>query len=300
MRSWSSRPTRYAGGHTNTVDVGARSSVDTGFIVFNDRNYPNFQQLLRQLGVASQPSRHVASASATSDGDFEYASTSPNGLFAKRAHLASPTFHRMVLDVRRFQRDGARAAGLRRRPVAGASGCRTTTTPQAFVERLIVPQAAAVWSRRPGPDVVVPGALPGPVLRQPRDARPQATARAGARSPAAPSATSRRSPRPFADAIRLRHAASRSVHPRRRRRDDRRRALRPRRPRHPRRPGAGDPRRRRDARWSASCSARSPTRPTRRSCTTTSPAPAPPPRLGVAGTTTCSSSRPASRPSPTT
>ena len=49
----------HAGGHTNTVRVvteTAEHDVDTGFIVFNDRNYPNFERLLGELGVASQPS----------------------------------------------------------------------------------------------------------------------------------------------------------------------------------------------------------------------------------------------------
>ena len=61
-----------------------RHHVDTGFIVFNDRNYPNFERLLSALGVASQPSTMSFSVSDGS-GDFEYTSASPNGLFANRA-----------------------------------------------------------------------------------------------------------------------------------------------------------------------------------------------------------------------
>ena len=105
----------YAGGHTNTIEVPtARGplAVDTGFIVFNDRNYPRFEALLAVLGVASQPSDM---SFGVSDGDFEYASTSLNGLYAKRSHALSPVFQRMVLDVRRFQR-AARAL------LAGAAG----------------------------------------------------------------------------------------------------------------------------------------------------------------------------------
>ena len=48
----------YLGGHTNTVDVevdGERHAIDTGFIVFNDRTYPNFIALLDELGVRSRP-----------------------------------------------------------------------------------------------------------------------------------------------------------------------------------------------------------------------------------------------------
>src|SRR3954469_21745760 len=96
----------YPGGHTNTIRVDTEYEthhVDTGFIVFNDRNYPNFERLLGRLGVAGQAS-DMSFAVSDERGDFEYASTSPNGLFAKRAHLAAPWFHRMLADVVRFQR----------------------------------------------------------------------------------------------------------------------------------------------------------------------------------------------------
>jgi predicted NAD/FAD-binding protein len=136
----------YAGGHTNTVDVGS-AWVDTGFIVFNDRNYPNFEKLLRRLDVATQPS-DMSFGVGDEAGDFEYASTSANGLFAKRAHLASPTFHRMVLDIRRFQRD-ARALLASDDDPSLAQWLQDNNYSRAFVERLIVPQAAAVWSADP-------------------------------------------------------------------------------------------------------------------------------------------------------
>jgi predicted NAD/FAD-binding protein len=140
----------YAGGHTNTVRVDepdASLDVDTGFIVFNDRNYPNFERLLDGLGVASQPS-DMSFGVGDEDGDFEYASTSANGLFAKRAHLASPTFHKMVFDVRRFQRE-ARALLASDEDPSLAQWLRDTRFSDAFVDKLIVPQAAAVWSADP-------------------------------------------------------------------------------------------------------------------------------------------------------
>src|SRR3954471_6932327 len=142
----------YAGGHTNTVSVeddtaGATLAVDTGFIVFNNRNYPNFERLLGRLGVASQPS-DMSFGVGDEAGDFEYASTSPNGLFAKRAHLASPTFHRMVRDVRRFQRD-AHALLQSDDDPSLAQWLEDNNYSRAFVDRLIVPQAAAVWSADP-------------------------------------------------------------------------------------------------------------------------------------------------------
>ncbi len=94
------------GGHANTVYAETPRgvhAVDTGFIVFNDRNYPGFERLLTELDVATQPSEM---SFGVSDGEgFEYNGASPNGLFASRGNLASPTFHRMIADLMRFHRD---------------------------------------------------------------------------------------------------------------------------------------------------------------------------------------------------
>src|SRR3954451_11577504 len=139
-----------AGGHANTVRVDtehATHHVDTGFIVFNDRNYPNFERLLSALGVASQPSD--MSFGVSDGGDFEYCGASANGLFAKRAHLVTPWFHRMVADLVRFNRE---ARGLLARGGDGPSlghWLDDLRFSRAFVERLIVPQASAVWSADP-------------------------------------------------------------------------------------------------------------------------------------------------------
>jgi predicted NAD/FAD-binding protein len=148
---WVFEAAGYAGGHTNTVRVdGADTTleVDTGFIVYNNRNYPNFERLLTGLRVASQPS-DMSFGVGDEHGDFEYASTSPNGLFAKRAHLASPSFHRMVFDVRRFQRE-ARALLDSDDDPSLAQWLAERRFSQGFVDKLIVPQAAAVWSADPG------------------------------------------------------------------------------------------------------------------------------------------------------
>ena len=84
---------RYVGGHTSThrVDLADETHwVDTGFIVFNDRNYPGFESLLAELGVQTQAS-HMSFSVSDDDGSFEYAST-PRGLFAQRSHLVDPPF----------------------------------------------------------------------------------------------------------------------------------------------------------------------------------------------------------------
>jgi predicted NAD/FAD-binding protein len=141
----------YAGGHTNTVRVDTphqTHEVDTGFIVFNDRNYPNFERLLERLGVASQPSTMTFSVS-DGRGDFEYNGSSPNGLFAKRSHLVTPWFHRMIADLARFQRAAREllSCGGPGPPLGRWLEQQRFSRP--FIERLIVPQASAVWSADP-------------------------------------------------------------------------------------------------------------------------------------------------------
>jgi predicted NAD/FAD-binding protein len=144
----------YAGGHTNTVRVDTPNQthqVDTGFIVFNDRNYPNFERLLGRLGVASEPSTMSFSVS-DGVGDFEYSSGSPNGLFAKRAHLLTPWFHRMVGDLARFNRaarDLLAASRPESREPSLGEWLERGRFSQPFIDRLIVPQVSAVWSADP-------------------------------------------------------------------------------------------------------------------------------------------------------
>jgi uncharacterized protein len=138
-----------AGGHANTVHVETETGaydLDTGFIVFNDRNYPRFERLLDELGVPTQPSQM---SFGVSDGvDFEYNGASPNGLFASRRHLVTPSFHRMVADLARFNRDARRLLASEEDPSLGEWLAQRRYS-RVFVERLIVPQASAVWSADP-------------------------------------------------------------------------------------------------------------------------------------------------------
>ncbi|MEZ5076670.1 MAG: FAD-dependent oxidoreductase [Solirubrobacterales bacterium] len=138
------------GGHTNTVpveDEEGTQAVDTGFIVFNDRNYPRFEALLRELGVASQPS-HMSFSVADREGRFEYAGT-PRGLFARPAHLLSPSFLGMLLDWRRFNREARQLIGMNGTAPSLGHWLEERGFSRHFVERLIVPQASAVWSADP-------------------------------------------------------------------------------------------------------------------------------------------------------
>ena len=138
------------GGHTNTVEVETADgplAIDTGFIVFNDRNYPRFEALLRELGVATQPSQMSFSVS-DGRGGFEYAGT-PRGLFARPTHLLSPSFLRMLRDWRRFNREARELIGMNGSSPSLGEWLERRGFSRHFVERLIVPQASAVWSADP-------------------------------------------------------------------------------------------------------------------------------------------------------
>jgi predicted NAD/FAD-binding protein len=140
----------YAGGHTNTVHVdvaGERHAVDTGFIVFNHRTYPNFTRLLEQLGVESRETEMSFSVACDRTG-LEYNGTSINTLFAQRRNLVSPGFHRMVLDILRFNREGGEQAAR----MNGASVGEFLSTHgygERFRAHYLVPMGAAIWSCPP-------------------------------------------------------------------------------------------------------------------------------------------------------
>jgi uncharacterized protein len=138
-----------AGGHADTSHVETETGaydLDTGFIVFNDRNYPRFERLLGELAVATQPSQMNF---GVSDGiDFEYNGASPNGLFASRRQAIAPSFHRMIADLVRFNRDARRLLASDEDPLLREWLAQRRYS-RVFVERLIVPQASAVWSADP-------------------------------------------------------------------------------------------------------------------------------------------------------
>ncbi len=138
------------GGHSNTVRVDLEDEthwVDTGFIVFNDHNYPNFEALLAELGVATQPS-HMGFSVSDGNGDFEYSGT-PRGLFARPAHLLSPSFLGMLRDWRRFNREARALIGMNGTAPSLGAWLEERGFSEHFIERLIVPQASAVWSADP-------------------------------------------------------------------------------------------------------------------------------------------------------
>jgi len=139
----------YLGGHTNTVDVtlqGITAPVDTGFLVFNDRTYPNLVSLFRHLGV-----RHAASDMSFSvriDEDrLEWAGSNLATIFAQKRNLINPEFWRMLKEILRFNRESTHC-------LVTASGCQGTLGDfldrrefgRAFRDWYLLPMSGAIWS----------------------------------------------------------------------------------------------------------------------------------------------------------
>jgi len=97
---------RYFGGHTNTVDVeigGVRHGVDTGFLVFNERTYPNLIRLFAELEVETAPSEMSFSVQHRLSG-VEWSGSDLNTVFAQRRNLLRPAFLGMLRQILRFNR----------------------------------------------------------------------------------------------------------------------------------------------------------------------------------------------------
>lgn len=141
----------YAGGHTNTVSFdawGGTWHVDTGFMVFNDRTYPNFIRLLQGLGVAAQDSDMSFSVSCGRTG-LEYQGSSLNGLFAQRRNLIRPSFYGMLRDILKFNREAPRLLDGDDQSLTLGQFLDRSGLGREFVEHYLIPMTAAIWSARP-------------------------------------------------------------------------------------------------------------------------------------------------------
>jgi predicted NAD/FAD-binding protein len=136
------------GGHVSTVTVDDdRGSwdIDTGFIVYNEQNYPLFTRLLHELDVESQPSDMSFSVRCERTG-MEYNGSTLNQLFVQRRNLLSPSYYGLIRDILRFNRrapgairNGARGSTLGEYLEAGGYGAR-------LAEHYLVPMGSALWS----------------------------------------------------------------------------------------------------------------------------------------------------------
>ena len=150
----------YLGGHTHTLDVwhdGVGYPVDTGFIVFNERTYPNFIKLLGRLGVPSQPSVMSLSVACEASG-LQYCATNLDTLFAQRKNLVNLPYWRMLLEIIRFKRTSLALYGSSDMDLTLGDYLRQGGYSRMFADKFLLPMGAAVWSADPGQFLNFPAA----------------------------------------------------------------------------------------------------------------------------------------------
>jgi predicted NAD/FAD-binding protein len=137
------------GGHANTVDVdydGRRIAVDTGFIVYNETNYPNLTRLFETLGVATEVS-DMSFGVSLDDGRIEWAGDGLGSLFAQKRNLLRPSHHAMWWDILRFNKLAANdMTSGRLDGLTLGEYLAERRFGAAFRERYLVPMGAAIWS----------------------------------------------------------------------------------------------------------------------------------------------------------
>ena len=136
------------GGHANTIDIecdGAMIPVDTGFIVYNETNYPQFVRLLAALEVPTQPSAMTFSVSVDKP-DMEYAGNT-RGLFCQPSNAWRPEFWRLLADIRRFNRDAlAFLKDVHQRDLNLGQFLERQGYCRQLAAQYLLPMGAAIWS----------------------------------------------------------------------------------------------------------------------------------------------------------
>ena len=136
------------GGHSNTVEFdcdGKIFRIDTGFIVYNDRNYPKFMKLLSRLAVRGVPTAMSFAVRCDRTG-IEYSGSGLAGVFAQKRNLLRPSFLRMVSDILRFNRAGAEDSERDLGTMTVGEYLRQNGYGTSFSEHYLLPMGAAIWS----------------------------------------------------------------------------------------------------------------------------------------------------------
>lgn len=133
------------GGHARTVMAGRNGDqpVDTGFIVFNNANYPNLVRLFNELDVPLAKS-NMSFGASFQGGRFEYAFNSIDAIFATRRNIADPRFLRMIRDILRFNK---KALAVAQDPAMTIRDLvATLRLGPWFRDRYLLPFSGAIWS----------------------------------------------------------------------------------------------------------------------------------------------------------
>jgi predicted NAD/FAD-binding protein len=149
----------YFGGHSNTVDITLPTpqgmvthGVDTGFLVFNERTYPNLINLFAELGVEtalSDMSFSVQAPKVWGDEALEWSGSNLDTVFAQRGNLLRPKFLKMLADVLRFNKICTRIAEAQkesemRQPLSDF--LKQHQFSEAFKNWYFLPMMGCIWS----------------------------------------------------------------------------------------------------------------------------------------------------------
>ncbi|EKO3656158.1 NAD(P)/FAD-dependent oxidoreductase [Vibrio metschnikovii] len=139
----------YIGGHTATVDVelnGQSYAIDTGFIVYNDRTYPNFIKMMNEIGVRGVATQMSFSVRNDANG-LEYNGHTITTLFAQKRNWFKPSFYRFIREILRFnQLAKAAAADAEHSVQTLGEFLHHHQFSDYFCENYILPMGAAIWS----------------------------------------------------------------------------------------------------------------------------------------------------------
>ena len=142
------------GGHAHTVDVtlgGKTHGVDTGFLVFNERTYPQLIALFAGLGVATAPAEMSFSVQVP-DARLEWSGSDLDAVFAQRSNLARPAFWRMLAEIVRFNRlttalaGDASTSGIAALDASIADFLVAHRFSAAFRDWYFLPMIGSIWS----------------------------------------------------------------------------------------------------------------------------------------------------------
>ena len=138
----------YFGGHSNTVDMVSNNktiAVDTGFIVFNHRTYPNLISLFSDLSVPTEKS-DMSFGVTVNNGQIQYAGSSIDQFFAQRYNLLNPKFLKMGLDIVRFNKAATTVDERALDKMTLGDFISRLDLGQGFRDWYLYPMAAAIWS----------------------------------------------------------------------------------------------------------------------------------------------------------
>lgn len=140
----------YFGGHSNTVDVtfdGVTHGVDTGFLVFNHRTYPQLTALFEELGVDTAASDMGFSVKLPTGGRMlEWAGGNLDQVFCQRGNLLRPAFLRMLRDILRFNRAATALAQGGAPKISLGTYLLEQGYSSQFRDWYLLPMAACIWS----------------------------------------------------------------------------------------------------------------------------------------------------------